>query len=1087
MTTLNLFTSNRLEILVESLADLLSKPLTSPLAEEIILVQSKGMERWVSTELARRHGICANCRFPFPNAFVYEVFRKTFDGLPERSPFDPRMMTWKIMKHLPSCITKTGFESLRDYLGDRERDLKGLQLSERIADIFDQYLLFRPEMILSWEENKEDHWQAVLWRKLVKGDERGHQARLRKAFLQAIEKSSAALEDLPERISVFGISSLPRFHMEVLAGLSRLTQVNLFLMNPCREYWGDIVSDWEMKRTIDREYPQELTAEELHLEKGNSLLASMGALGRDFFDLVNELECQEGPAFEDPGENTLLSAIQSDILNLRNGNQGSKAKRPLAQDDTSIQIHSCHSPMREIEVLHDRLLEIFEESPGLLPKDVLVMAPDIEAYAPYVQAVFDLPADDCRRFPFTIADRSVRKESEIVDTFLSLLDLCGSRFSSTQVLALLESRAVQQKFGFSDGDLDLVRRWVKETGIRWGIDGQGRSKLGLPASSENTWKAGLERLLLGYAMPGSEEHMFEGVLPYDRIEGNEASVLGSFLSFTDGLFTRVTSLDRPKRLKDWANALTDFLESFLVADENTENQMHLIRRMLREVSETQEMSGFDEEVDISVIKSYVRKHLQRVGFGFGFIAGGVTFCAMLPMRSIPFKVICLVGMDSDAYPRQSKPLSFDLMARDPKPGDRSRRRDDRYLFLEAILSARERLYVSYVGQSIQDNTPVPPSVLVSELLDYIEQGFEMEGGKIRDRIVTKHRLQAFSPEYFKGDKQLFSYSQVNRQAAERLLERRQPPTPFLSQGLSDPEEAWRRVDLDQLCRFFNNPAKFLLNRRLGIYLEERASILEDREAFEIKGLEKYLLEQRMVAWEFSGRDLADYLPVAKASGQLPHGAPGECIYESLSHGVKRFVDMTEPFTREKRLEPLEVDLKISGFTLTGRIDSLHPDRLIHYRYAKVTPNDRLRLWLHHLVLNSLRAQDYPLSSMLVGLRPTGPEPGWAAWAFTPQEESRDLLGNLLKTYWRGLLRPVHLFPRASWAYAEGLLQGKKPEEKALNRARSTWTGNDYSQGECEDAYYRLCFRDRDPLDSEFQEIATETFGPLLASQKGVEP
>ena len=1087
MTPLRLFTSNRLEILVETLAGILSRPLASPLAEEIILVQSKGMERWVSTELARHHGICANCRFPFPNAFVYEVFQKVFDRLPERSPFDPKIMTWKIMKHLPWCITQPGFESLRDYLGDRERDVKGLQLSERIADSFDQYLLFRPEMILSWEENKEDHWQAVLWRQLVKGNHRGHRAGLRQAFFQAIDESSEALEGLPERISVFGISSLPRFHVEVLAGLSRLTQVSLFLMNPCREYWGDIVSDWEMKRTMDREYLQEFTAEELHLEKGNSLLASMGALGRDFFDLVNELQAQEVPAFEDPGENTLLSAIQSQILNLEDADQGSGKKRPLAQDDTSIQIHACHSPMREVEVLHDRLLKIFEEIPSLLPKDVLVMVPDIEAYAPYIQAVFDLPADDCRRFPFTIADRSVRKESQIVDTFLSLLDLCGSRFGSTQVLALLESQAVQQKFGLSDGDLDLVRRWVKETAIRWGIDGQGRSKLGLPAFSENTWKAGLERLLLGYAMPGFEEHMFQGVLPYDRLEGNEAAVLGRFLAFADGLFTRVASLDRSRTLSDWAKALTDLVEGFFVADEHAENQMHLIRRMLKDMGETQDMSGFGEEVPMSVIKSYVRNYLQRVGFGLGFISGGITFCAMLPMRSIPFKVICLVGMDSDAYPRQSKTLSFDLMARHPKPGDRSRRRDDRYLFLEAILSARERLYISYVGQSIQDNSPIPPSVLVSELLDYIERGFATGGGKIRDRLVTKHCLQAFSPEYFRGDRKRFSYSEVNRQAAECLLERRQSPTPFLCQGLSDPDAQWRRVDLDQLCRFFNHPTRFLLNQRLGIYLEARASVLEDREAFELKGLEKYLLEQRLVGWKFSGRDPADYLAVVRASGQLPHGVAGECLYESLSHGVKRFVDMTEPFMGEQRLEPLEVDLKISGFKLTGRIDSLYPDRLIHYRYAKVKPKDRLTLWLHHLVLNSLKRHDYPLSSMLVGLRPRGPEPGWTAWEFSPLEESRDLLGNLLKTYWQGLIRPVHLFPRASWEYAELRLQRKKPEQKALDRARSTWTGNDYNPGECEDAYYRLCFRDSNPLDSEFQEMATKTFGPLLASQKGVEP
>ncbi len=1084
---LRLFTSNRLENLAEALAEVLRTPLGSVLDEEIIVVQSRGMERWVSMQLAQRHGICANYRFPFPNTFVHEVFRKVIPDLPECSPFAPKIMTWRIMKLLPSSITKPGFESLRIYLGDTQGNLKRFQLSERIADTFDQYLLFRPEMIFRWEGGEEEQWQAVLWRELVKGGEERHRAALGKAFFEAIEESPTEIKGVPERVSVFGISALPRFHVQVLAAISQFTQINVFLMNPCREFWGDIVTDWEIKRTTARQGTRDLTVEELHLEKGNSLLASMGTLGRDYFDLVNEFGCEEFSSFEDPGEDNLLSCLQSDILNLRDRQQRLDGKKIVAAHDTSIQIHSCHSPTREIEALHDRLLDLFEKDPSLLPKDILVMTPDIETYAPYIQAVFDIPADDSRRIPFTISDRSIRKESEIIDTFLAILDLQGSRFGASQVFAILESPAVQRRLGFLEEDLDLVRKWVRDTRIRWGIDREGRSQLGLPALAENTWKAGLERLMLGYAMPGQDENMFGGILPYDHIEGGETSVLGRLLEFAEQLFAHVTSLGQPRTLDEWSKTLTGLLDRFFMPVEDREGEMQVIRRTLNDLGDMQEMAVFDEEVDINVIKWHLGHYLEREGLGFGFITGGVTFCAMLPMRSIPFKIICLVGMNGDAYPRQSKPSGFDLIAKHPKPGDRSRRNDDRYLFLEAMLSAREKLYISYVGQSIQDNSLIPPSVLVSELMDYIEVGFEIPGKKILDHVFTRHRLQAFSSEYFKKDEKLFSYSEENCQAAKRILEAREAPVPFVSRGLSDPEEEWKTVDLNDLCTFFGNPARFLVNKRLGIHLEERASILEEREAFDIKGLEKYLLEENLVERKLAGGNPGDFLPLARASGKLPHGTLGECIFEALSQGVESFLEKTEPYLKETTLGPLEVDLRVSGFNLRGRIDGIYPERLLHYRYARVRPRDRLKVWIHHLALNSLMPDKYPRSSMLAGLDPGNRrESVWVAWEYSPVENSEEILGRLLEEYWAGLLRPLHFFPDSSWTYAHMLLEKNKPGENALKNACSTWTGSDYSRGECEDPYYQLCFGNTDPLDSEFQRIAEEIFRPFLGHQKEIE-
>jgi exodeoxyribonuclease V gamma subunit len=1082
--TLRLFTSNRLEILADTLAEVLGKPLASVLDEEIIVVQSKGMERWVSMQLAQRHGICANYRFPFPNAFVHEVFQKVIPDIPERSDFDPKTMTWRIMKLLPSCIRKPGFEGLSAYLGDTQRNVKCFQLSERIADTFDQYLLFRPQMIFQWEGGEENHWQAVLWRELVKETGTMHRAALGKAFCKATAEFPTTLHSLPERISVFGISALPRFHIQMLEALSRFSQINLFLMNPCKEYWGDILSDWEMKKTIAQKGTRDCAFEELHLEKGNSLLASMGVLGKDFFDLVNEYECEEFPSFKkNSGENTLLSRIQSDILNLGDRHQDLNAKGMIACNDTSIQVHSCHSPMREIEVLHDRLLDMFEKDSDLLPKDILVMTPDIETYAPYIQAVFDTPTDASRKIPFSIADRSIRQESEIINTFLAILDLLGGRFTVSQVFAILESKAVHRKFDIMEADLTLVRKWLTDTRIRWGINREDRGHLGLPALAENTWKAGLERLILGYALPGQDENMFNGILPYDHIEGSDASVLGRLLDFTEQLFTHVTSLCQPRSLNQWSKTLTELCEKFFMPDEDTEREMQVIRRTLNDLGDMQKIAIFDEEIDINIIKWHLRNFLETEGFGFGFITGGVTFCAMLPMRSIPFKVICCVGMNGDAYPRQTKPLGFDLIAKHPQPGDRSRRNDDRYLFLEAILSARKIVYASFIGQNIQDNSIVPPSVVVTELLDYIEQGFTISEKTILDHIFTKHRLQAFSPEYFKKDEKLFSYSEENCQAAQCILEAREAPISFVSRGLSNPEEEWKAVDLNDLSTFFANPSRFLLNKRLGIHLEERASMLEDREAFEVKSLEKYLLNKKLLEKKLEGENLNNFFATVLASGQLPHGTPGECIFEELSQGVENFVKKSKPYIQETILEPLDVDLKISGFRLTGRINPIYPERLLHYRYARVKARDRLTIWIHHLALNSVMADTYPRASMLAGLEPEKKrEAVWAAWEYCPVENSKEILETLLNQYWAGLMKPLHFFPETSWTYAHTLLEKHKSEEDALNSARRIWEKTDYNRGECEDPYYQLCFGNTDPLDSEFRRIAEEIFRPFLEHQ-----
>lgn len=1083
MAGIKLFTSNRMEILARALAEVLRTPLSSPLEKEIILVQSRGMERWISMELARYHGVAANYAFPFPNAFVRDMFRRIAPETPERSPFDPDILTWRIMKRLPDLIHRPGFEGLGTYLGQKGAILKRLQLSGRIADLFDQYLLFRPEMVGRWEQGHGTHWQAVLWRELVHGHEGRHRAALARIFHGTMGTSKLGPEDFPERVAVFGISALPVFHMKVLSTLSRFSEVNLFLMNPCREYWGDILSGWEIKRTgAAKKVPPE-QAPELHMEKGNSLLSSMGALGRDFLDLVQELEGEEFSSFVDPGEETLLSCIQSDILNLRERAAEGKGKRILSENDHSLQIHSCHSPMREMEALQDRLLDLFDRQKGLAAGDILVMTPDIEAYAPYIQAVFDIPKDDPRWIPFSIADRSIRHESGIIETFMSILGLQGGRYGASRVLGILESPAVQRRFGLQETDLDIIRQWVRDAGIRWGISEKTRADLGLPGFRENTWEAGLDRLLLGYALPGKEERVFGGVLPYDLIEGEQALVLGAFLDFASRLFEKVQALETPREPMAWTETLMGILDAFFTGDDESEREFQAVRKVVNDLADIFVSGGleFREALDLPLIKWYLDKSFERQGFGVGFLSGGVTFCAMLPMRSIPFRVIGLVGMNGDSYPRQSRPLGFDLMARRPRPGDRSRRNDDRYIFLEGLVSARETLYISYVGQDIQDNTPLPPSVLVSEVLDYAEEGFDMADGNLLDHIVIRHRIQAFSPDYFRTGGRLFSYSRENCEAARRLSAPSRNPTPFISEGLQAPaEDAWKEVGLGDLARFYANPAKELLTRRLGIRLEERSWAVEEREAFVLKGLDRYALENHLFEKRLGGQRLAELWPAVRASGRLPHGSVGKVLFETMAREIEAFTGKLDSLRIMKGPEPLEVDLSLSGFRITGRIGPFYGEGLLQYRYTRLKVRDLLRLWLDHLVLNIAGEGMYPRTSVLAGLNPEKrKDSDWIIWTLAPVEGSEGILSFLLKTYWEGLMRPVRFFPESAWAFAREVLEKKKEPQEAYGKARKVWEGGEYSRGEMEDPYYQRCFGEVDPLDGDFEHLALAVFKPIL--------
>lgn len=1083
--------SNRLETLLDPLLEVLATPLADPMAPERVVVQHPGMGRWLSQELALRTGVAANLEFPLPAGAIWDLLGRWIEDLPPRSQWDRGPLTWRLFALLGDLASDPELEPLSLYLQGTARELKTYQLARRIADLFDQYLVYRPDLVLDWEAGRiqgdQDPaalWQARLWRELAAriggGPGSQHRAALFKALEQGLAEGRPPRSPLPERLLLFGLTALPPVYAQLLARLAEHLPVHLFVLSPCREYWADLVDEGRRARIRARDLAAGAPDRAALLDLGNPLLASWGHTGRALQDLLIDLGAEERADYREPDGSRLLGMIQGDLLHLQDRRTKVPGDRTrLETTDGSILLHACHSPQREVEVLHDRLLRLFETLPDLHPREVLVMAPDIDAYAPHIEAVFGAQNEgDPKTIPYAIADRRLASEQPLLAAVESLLRLPDSRLGAAEVLGWLGVPAIARRFGLAGEPLVRVHTWVAETAIRWGLDGPMRARLGLPGEDANTWDFGLRRLFLGYALP-AEERLFGEVLPYPDLEGPEAEALGGLQCFVDALARWHSDLAKLRPLKAWAAAVGRLIDDLVDPDQEEEALLQPLREALDQLRSDAEDAGFEGPLGLDVLQAELASWLERGSQAQRFLTGRVTFCNMVPLRSIPARVLCLLGLNGSDFPRSQRPPAFDLMAADPRPGDRSRRDDDRQLFLEALLSARECLHLSYLGRDQRDNGVMVPSTLVEELLAYIQDAFRFpDGTDVEARLVVQHPLQPFSPRYFDGsDPRLFSFSTDWCRAAQTR------PEPgcdrFYSAPLA-PTAAEKTpggngiqletLEIEDLIRFLRDPASWFLRRVLGLGRPESEARIEESEPFIPTALESWGLRQRLLGLADEGRS-ADARALLRATGLLPHGIGGALTLDEASAKVSAFRARLAPYLQGPR-EPLELDLEVAGLRLVGWLPGLTEAGLVTRRLGRVRAVDRIDLWVRHLALNLARRAHVPLRSVLVGEEET--------LGLRPVADPAGHLNDLVALFQRGHTEPLPLFPETSLAYAVDGWDGK---------LREAWEGRPNGRpGERDAAAVRTAFRGRDPLEPPFAEVATRVFAPLLtATLEQVDP
>jgi exodeoxyribonuclease V gamma subunit len=958
---------NRLEDLAQAALAWQARHPLGPLDEEVVLVQSNGMAEWFKMVTAQAHGVAAALRVELPARFVWRLQRCLLgrEAVPAVLPLDKLPLAWRLMAQL----TEAPPQAWPPGWAQATTALQRLQLARQVADVFDQYQVYRADWLADWLADAEadsqpappaagtgpaasgsastpaqrlppavpdaDAWQPALWRWLLGSLPPAQRAATRPALharaLQRLQQAKpGSLPGLPQRVLLFGSTQLPLQTLELLAALARHCPVILAVPNPCRFHWADLMDGREHFQQARRRQPlrqgrdlSQLPLAAVHAH-GHALLAGWGRQARDFvrqldsFDDVQRSQANfdvpRVDLFDDAPGAHLLQRLQADIRDLRPlAELQASGEPPPVPDDRSIVFQVAHSPMREVEVLHDQLLALLAgpAEPGaadagpLAPRDIVVMMPDVGRYAPAIRAVFGrLPRSDARHIPWGITDLADRGCDPLLRAVEWLLRIDEHRLAASELRDLLELPATARKLGLQGADLPLAAAWLAQARVCWGLDATQRAALGLAeAGDANTWRFGIRRLLLGYAA-GELDDGYAGIEPLAAVSGLSAQVAGALAEAVQVWGDWWADAASARTPLAWAERVRALLaQSFEAETTEERDRLAALDLALAQWLQVCQAAGFEEPVPLAVLREGWLAHLAEPGGAPRFRAGGVTFCTLLPMRAIPFEVVCLLGMNEGDYPRSTTPAAMDLMARPgwARAGDRSRRDDDRQLMLDALLSARRVFSVSWVGRNVRDDSPQPPSVLVAQLREHLDMAY---GKGVSDARTTVHPLQPFSRRYFEepapaGPTYASEWRRLHlpmqptaqpaaqpdvqsaAQTAARPAPRDHTATSAPDGNAAAPAAQPLVLTLADLEFWLRNPVRTFFRKRLGAVFPELEDESEgDDERLAAGPLHRSRwLAQLLAAWP--GQPLSQGVRRLQRAGELPLGGPGQAVAQAL--------------------------------------------------------------------------------------------------------------------------------------------------------------------------------------------------------------
>ncbi|OBK38209.1 exodeoxyribonuclease V subunit gamma [Mycobacterium sp. 1245111.1] len=1028
---LHVHRAERTDLLADRLGTLLSSPLPDPFAEELVLVPAHGVERWLSQRLSHvlgtgrgGDGVCAGIAFRSPGSLIAEITDTVDDD-----PWSPDAMTWPLLETIDASLDQPWCAILARHLGhfdagDEAELRRGRRYSvaRRLAGLFASYARQRPQLLIDWLDGNSDgldddlRWQPELWSALVERiDADPPHIRQQKTVTRLQEGPS----DLPQRLSLFGPTRLACTDIELLQALSTHHDLHLWMPHPSDALWAKLAG---------QHGPVPRREDTSHRQVDHPLLAT---LGRDLRELQRSLPADvntdEYLPITDRAK-TLLGWLQADIA----ANAVQPQGRMLSADDRSVQLHSCHGPARQVDVLREVLLGLLQDDQTLEPRDILVMCPDIETYAPLIIADFGLGdvvhgAHPAHRLRVKLADRSLIQTNPLLGLASQLLSLADGRVTATEVLNIAQTAPVRARFGFTDDDLESITRWVRQANIRWGFDQEHRKPYHVDFV-HNTWRFGIDRILTGVAMSDDAHAWIDRTLPLDDVSSNRVELAGQLAEFACRLERAANSLSGAQPLNAWLSALSDGITSLTRIGDDDAWQTRQMQREFADMLE-QASSRANTELRLPDIRALLDRHLAGRPTRANFRTGTLTVCTMVPMRSVPHRVVCLVGLDDGVFPRIGVIDGDDALAREPMTGERDIRSEDRQLLLDAIGAATEKLIITYTGANQYTGQPRPPAVPLDELLDTLDA---TTPEKIRDDIVVHHPLQPFDIRNVEPGRLVpnvpFSFDPTALRAAKASAGDRHAHSAFISGPL--PPQPLEDVILADLIGFFKDPVKGFF-RALDFTLPRDIESVEDAMPVDLDNLEEWSVGDRILHDVLRGMTDDQAREAEWRRGTLPPGKLGWRKATEIRDQAALLANAAQQY-RTGDSRPYEVDIELGGGRrLSGTVPAVYGQRLVSVTYSKLDGKHLMESWIPLLALYAHDSRT-DWSAACIGRPRRGTTPRVEEIG-RPDSDATEVLRELVAIYDAGRREPLPLPVKTSYAWAAARFEGEDPVKEAEYR------------------------------------------------------
>jgi exodeoxyribonuclease V gamma subunit len=1031
--------AERADRLVDALGDLLSDPLPDPFATEIVSVPTPGVERWLSQRLSARlgarpgyaDGVCAGVDFSSPSRLVARALNGS-TSTEAADPWRPEQAVWPLLQVIDDARGEDWIRLLWCHLEDRAG--RRWSVARHLAELFAGYASSRPTMVEAWSRGQDvdaagrplgpdQAWQAELWRRLRSAVDQPGPAEQISAATRELRAHPETC-DLPARLSVFGATRLDPDRLAVLAALSAHRDVHLWLPHPSFALWAKVAAQLGCDATPRSRRRADDRTEELAEHR------LLGYLGRDVRELQLAISAAGAetvdhhlppPVAKTP--DTLLGRLQHDIATDR-GPRPVEERWPLPPQDRSIVLHASHGPDRQVEVLREVLVGLLADDPTLEPRDIVVMCPDIETFAPLIAAAFGLDTAESEaehpghRLRVRLADRSLRQLNPLLAVVSRLVTLAEGRMPASALLDLCSSAPVARKFRFTADELDRLQDLIARAGVRWGLDAERRSRYGLADFGQNTWAAGLDRLLLGVAMDETEQRFIGTALPMDDVDSSDVDLIGRLAECVARVRTLTDACRSPHPVAGWVDLFKqaiDLLTEVLPADRW---QLGHAYAELNRIREPAERAGgvAQAELSLSEVADLLAEAFRGRASRANFRTGTLTVASLLPMRAVPHRVVCLLGTDDRIFPRRRRPDGDDITEADPWVGDHDPRSEDRQLLLDAIMAAEDRLIVVFAGLDPRSNAEIPPAVPIGELLEVLELTAQNTDGRpVRDQVVVQHPLQPFDPRNFQpgglGAPPGFSFDPGALRAVRAGARTRMAPlTRFALDPLPEVPETGL-VELADLLRFFAHPVRALLRDRAGLSLWGADDQPDEQIPAQLRGLDRWAVGDRMLRLHLQGHDLSRLRDAEWRRGSVPPRMLGARALGQLVEEVAEVAATAAEF-RTGEPERFEVDITLPGTEerLTGLVPSVFGDDVVRVGFSRLSARHRLQAWLELLAL-AATAPARPWRAVAIGSggrSVLGPVSG--PWAV-------QVLADLVELRWTGLREPLPFSVKTSAEYA----------------------------------------------------------------------